>query len=308
MEDKIMLLNEAIKKFVRDGDHIRVGGFSHCSPFCSVYEMIRQKKKGLHISMSGATEEIDMLVGAGCVNRLEISWHGREILGLGNCFRRAVEKGIPKHVEIEDYSNFAMACRYLAGGLGVPFMPIKSLLGSDIIKLSTFLGEKKAKTIDCPFTGEKVALVPALNPDVAFVQAMRADREGNIQMWGCIADTAWALKASKKIIATVEEIVDTKIIRADPNRTVVPRFKVSAIVEAPFGGHPWHMQGYYDMDIEFRKMYGDLSRNVETFAKFLDEWVYGVDDHMGYLNKLGAERLLKLKASYIPSASLNYGY
>ncbi|MFH1821104.1 MAG: CoA-transferase, partial [Methanobacteriota archaeon] len=261
-----------------------------------------------HISTSGATEEIDMLVGAGYVDRLEVSWHGREILGLAHCFRRAIEKGIPQPIQIEDYSNFSMACRYLAGGLGIPFMPTKSLLGSDIAKRSTFLGEKKVKTIDCPFTGEKVALVPALNPDVTFVQAMRADREGNVQMWGCIADTAWALKASKKVVATVEEIVDNKIIRADPNRTVVPNFKVVAVVEAPYGGHPWHMQGYYDMDIEFRKMYGEASRNVETFEKFLDEWVYGVENHTGYLNKLGAERLLRLKAAHRPSSSVNYGY
>lgn len=258
--------------------------------------------------MSGVTEEIDVLVGAGCVDRLEVSWHGREILGLAYCIRRAVEKGIPHPIEIEDYSNLAMACRYFAGALGIPFMPVKTLLGSDIAKLSTFRGDKKVKIIDCPFTGEKVALVPALVPDVTLVQVMRADRKGNAQMWGCIADTAWGLKAAKKVIVTAEEIVDEAIIRADPNRTVVPWFKVVAVVEAPYGGHPWHMQGYYDMDLEFRRMYGEASRTVEGFEKFLEEWVYGAGDHMGYLKKLGSERLLELKASYNPCSSVNYGY
>jgi glutaconate CoA-transferase subunit A len=304
--DKVMTLREAIKKFVNDGDTIYTGMAGRS--FGAVYEIIRQRKRDLTIMCGGGTEEISMLVGAGCVRRLINSYRGLETWGLSHAIRRAIEHGVPRPIEIEEYSNFSITAGFVAAATGVPFMPVKSLLGSDIVKISTFMGNNKLRVIECPFTGEKVVVVPAMSPDVAIVHAQRADRYGNVQMWGFLGDDLWAVRAAKKVIITVEEVVDEEVIRRDPNRTVFPSFIVDAVVELPFGQHPWHKEGYYDMDLEFREMYVKMEEREETLQKFFDEWVYGVEDHMGYLKKLGFERLWRLRAKHVYCYPVNYGY
>jgi len=180
--------------------------------FGAVYEIIRQRKRDLTLMCGGGTEEISMLVGAGCVKRLVNAYRGLETWGLCHSVRRAVEQGVPHPVQIEEYSLLSMTAGFIAAAVGVPFMPVKSLLGSDIIEVSTFKGNGKLRIIECPFTGEKV-VVPALPPDVAIVHAQRADCYGNVQMWGFLGDDLWAVRAAKKVVITVEEVVDEEIIR-----------------------------------------------------------------------------------------------
>lgn len=304
--EKGLSLEQAVKRFVKNGDSIYTGMAGRA--FGAIYEIIRQKKKDLIVVTGGGTEEIDVLVGAGCVKRMEGAYRGLETHGLSKCIRRAIEHGIPHPIEVEEYSLLSMTSRYVAAAIGIPFMPIKSLLGSDIVKIATFRRDKKLKTMDCPFTGEKVVVVPALSPDIAVIHAQRADSFGNTQMWGFLGDDLWAVRAAKKVIITVEEVVDEEVIRRDPNRTVFPGFIVDAVVELPFGQHPWHKEGYYDTDLEFRRMYANMEKEEETFRSFLDEWVHGVESHIGYLNKLGAEKLLNLRAKPEFCFPVNYGY
>lgn len=178
-----------------------------------------------------------------------------------------------------------------------------SVLGSDLPKYN-----KDLKTIKCPFTGKLLCAIPALNPDVAIIHAQRADKEGNIQMWGIIGSNKEIAMASKKVIVSVEEVVDSEVIRRDPNRTIIPAFKVDAIIEEPWGAHPSYTQGYYDRDNEFYLEYDKLTRTVEGMEKFLNEWVYSVENRKKYLKKLGVERILKLLPRAYSSIPVDYGY
>jgi glutaconate CoA-transferase subunit A len=303
-----MTAKEAVAKYVTDGCRWRVGGIAIRKPFVFIYEAIRQRRKDLTLILSGWTEDADMLIGAGCISKLEGSYLGLEALGLANNYRRACEKGVPNEIQIEEYSNFGMTMRFMAAGMGLPFMPIKSHLGSDLLNVEVFL-HPKAHVMEDPFgSGEKVALLPACPSDVAVVHVQRVDAEGNAQVWGQVGDDNWGTLAGKVIIVSAEEVVDTDVIRRDPNRTMIPGFRVDAIVEAPYGAHPYQTQGYYDADADFRKMYAEVSRTREGFEAFLDEWVYGVEDHEGYLAKVGKERLQAIKAREILSDPVNYGY
>jgi glutaconate CoA-transferase subunit A len=272
------------------------------------YEIIRQRKRDLTFILSGWTEDADLLIGAGVTNKLEGSYLGLEAFGLAHAYRRAVEKGIPQRIVIEEYSNFGMTMRFMAASMGLPFMPIRSILGSDLLTYETLL-HPKAHVMDDPFgTGAKVALLPACHADIAILHAQRCDPEGNTQAWGQLGDDLWGTHSGKRIVVTVEEVVDTKVVRADPNRTIVPAFRVDAIVHVPWGAHPYQVQGYYDLDREFRKMYAATARTLEGFEGFLQEWVHGVGSHEGYVKKLGEKRLRKLKAKRAMSGQVNYGY
>ena len=305
---KLLPLSEAVRKFIPDGCRLRSGGIAVRKPFAVIYEIMRQRKRDLTFLMSGWTEDADWLIGGGCVAKLEGSYLGLEALGLAYCYRRAVEKGIPRNVQIEEYSNFGMTMRFMAAGMGVPFMPVKSELGSDLLKVESFL-HPKAVVLKDPFgSGETVALLPACPADVALLHAQRCDEEGNAQVWGQIGDDLWGTYAGKKILLTVEEIVPTKVVRRDPNRTLVPGFRVDGIVKIPFGGHPYQVQGYYDTDRAFRKDYAARSPTLEGWQSWADEWVYGVQDHEEYLAKLGEERLRGLRARAMLSGKVNYGY
>jgi glutaconate CoA-transferase subunit A len=306
--DKLMSAHEAVAKFIRDGMRVRSCGIGLRKPYAFLYEIVRQRKRDLTFILSGWTEDADLLIGAGCIGRLEGSYLGLEAFGLAHNYRRAYEKGVPNPIQIEEYSNFGMTMRFMAASMGLPFMPIKSQLGSDLLRVEAFL-HPKAHVMEDPFgSGERVVLVPACSSDVALLHAQRCDEEGNTQIWGQLGDDQWGTLSGKQIVVSVEEVVDGDVVRRDPNRTVVPGYRVDAIVEAPFGAHPYQCQGYYDLDLAFRKMYADQSRTRDGFLAFLDEWVYGVDDHDAYLAKLGSDRLEKLRARTILSDAVNYGY
>jgi glutaconate CoA-transferase subunit A len=224
-----------------------------------------------------------------------------------------MEKGIPHKIEMEDYTNFAMMARYLAGSLGIPYIPINSMKGSDMMNYSAWMGENKVKLVQDPFgSGKEHAVVPALTPDIGYFHVQRADEEGNCQMWGIWGDAPWSMRACKQVIVSCEEIVSRDVIGRDPNRTILPGYKVVAVVKAPFGAHPKHTQGYYDVDRDFIFKYIRESQTVEGWQKFMDEWVYGVEDRDGYLKKYtdtyGMKKFLDLKAKDISSSSVNYGF
>ena len=308
VHDKLMSLPEAVRTFVADGCRLRSCGIGLRRAMAFVYEIIRQRKRDLTFVISGMTEDADMLVGAGCLERIEGSYFGLEAFGLAHCYRRAAEQGIPRRIEVEEYSNFWMTMRFLAAAMGLPFMPVRSHLGSDLIRVESFR-HPKAIVLDDPFgTGEKVALLPPCPADVALLHAQRCDEDGNTQVWGQLGDDLWGTLAGKKILVSVEEIVPTKVIRRDPNRTLIPGFRVNGIVHQPFGAHPYQVQGYYDADARFRKEYAERSVDLEAWRAWMDEWVYGVHDHEEYLKKLGDDRLTGLRAKKVLSGRVNYGY
>ena len=308
VHDKRMSVAEAVRKFIPDGCRIRSCGIGLRKPMAFVYEIMRQTKRDLTFLQSGMTEDADLLIGAGCVARVEGSYLGLEAFGLAQCYRRSIEKGVPRRIEIEEYSNFGMTMRFMAAAMGLPFMPIRSQLGSDLLRVESFV-HPKATVLEDPFgSGAKVALVPACSVDVALLHAQRCDEEGNVQVWGQLGDDVWGTTAGKRIVVSVEEVVPTKVVRRDPNRTVVPGFRVDAIVAAPFGAHPYQVQGYYDADAGFRKDYAERSATLEGWTAWADEWVYGVEDHDAYLQKLGEARLDGLCAKRLLSGQVNYGY
>lgn len=221
-----------------------------------------------------------------------------------HAFRRAVEQQAPNPVSIEEYTHFITGARYVAGASGLPFMPVTvPVLASDLAKHSDVF-----KTIDCPFTGKKICLVKAINPDVAIIHGQRADRKGNLQMWGIVGSNREIAMASEHVIVSVEEIVDSEVVRRDPNRTVIPGFHVDAVIEEPWGAHPSYSQGYYDRDNQYYMDYEQKTRTREEHEKFLQEWVFGVSDRREYLKHLGAERLVSLKTKSYYSTPVDYGY
>jgi hypothetical protein len=198
-------------------------------------------------------------------------------------------------VQIEDYSNLAMALRFLGGSLGVPFMPLKSMLGTDMLTKTRFR-PKKAEVMNCPFTGEKVVLVPSVRPDFSIVHASRVDREGNVQIDGIKGEDVEGGRAGKKVIVLAEEIVDTEFIRSQPDQTVIPNIYVTHVVECPWGSYPMMVYNYYDYDMQHVRMYYEQCKTEEGWQKYCEEYITSVNDHKEFLQKIGIERLLKLRA------------
>jgi glutaconate CoA-transferase subunit A len=288
-DDKRMTLMEAIKKFVYDGCSVAFGGMGGIQSVAPTYEIIRQKKTELTLIGDSPCEPGDMLVGAGAVKKVEVGWLGYAVAGLGFNYRRAVEKGIPHSIEVEEYTNYTMGLRFLAGSMGLPFIPTKSLLGSDIPNYN-----HRIKIIDDPYGGEPIALVPAANPDVAIVHTSRADKLGNAQIFGFVSNNAEIARAAKHTIVTCEEIVSTEEIRRIPNLTVIPFYCVDAVVEVPYCSHPWNMPYYYAYDIPFHMEYQRHNGTREGFLKWLEEWCYACENWVEYCRKVGWERLREL--------------
>jgi glutaconate CoA-transferase subunit A len=310
---KLLTAKEAVSRFINDGDTVTIGGFFHAVPHSLTQEIIRQGKKNLTICGSSMNEQADQLIGAGCVDRMVTSYAWLEVYGPLYCMRRSVENNVPHRVHIEDYSNFAMTIRFMAGALGVPYMPLNSIKGSDMVTHSDWMKDGKLKILDDPFgSGVQHALVPALRPDVGYMHAQRADTEGNVQMWGILGDAPWSLRACKKIVVSVEEIVSREEIGRDPNRTILPGYRVSAVVEEPFGAHPKHTQGFYREDRDFIFEYVKRSKLETDWLEYMDEWVYGVSDRTEYIEKYikkyGFEKFMTLQAKNMNSCSVDYGY
>ncbi len=296
-------MREAIGKFVTDGDTLVIEGFTHLICFAAGHEIIRQKKRDLVACRLTPDLIYDQMVAAGCVRKLVFSWAGNP--GVGSLFglRRAVEGGTPRAVEIEEYSHFGMVARFSAGASGLPFMHLKNYEGCDLPKHN-----RNIKFIRCPYTGGRFATVPALNPDVAVIQVQRADEEGNGQIWGLMGVQREAAFASKKVIVVAEELVAPEVVRADPNRTLIPGLIVDAVVVEPFAAHPSYALGYYDRDNGFYVEWARISRDKAGMDSYLDEWVYAVKNRAEYKAKLGAEYVAGLAADDRPSGSVNYGF
>lgn len=294
-------MKDAVASLVHDGDTVVIEGFTHLICFAAGHEIIRQGKKNLTLARLTPDLIYDQMIQAGVAKKLIFSWAGNPGVGSLHAFRRAVEAK-PPTLEIEEYSHFGMVARLCAGAANLPFWPLKNYEGTDIPKVNP-----RIKSVDCPYTGETLATVPALRPDVTIVHAQRADMGGNAQVWGLMGVQKEAAFASKRVIVVVEELVDEAVIRQDPNRTLIPGLQVDAVVVEPWGAHPSYAQGYYDRDNEFYVAWDKTARDVKSFNMYLDEFVYGVKDRAEYMKK-NAGLAEKLKAKPQICAGVNYGY
>jgi glutaconate CoA-transferase, subunit A len=297
-------MREAISRFVRDGDTVVIEGFTHLICFAAGHEIIRQGRRDLTLARLTPDLIYDQLIAAGCARKLVFSWAGNPGVGSLHAFRRAIERkgGNAPAMEIEEYSHFGMVARFSAGAARLPFWPLRNYAGTDLPRANP-----RIKTVACPYTGESLATVPALNPDVTIVHAQRADEGGNTQMWGLVGVQKEAAFASTRVIVVVEELVREAVIRSDPNRTVIPGMIVSAVVVEPWGAHPSYAQGYYDRDNDFYVAWEAISRDPDKLARYLDEFVHGVPDRAGYVAKQPG-LTARLKAKERLSAGVNYGF
>lgn len=280
-EDKLMDESEAVKKFVDDGDYLAYD-FSSLTrgPQSLIREIIRQRKKHLWICAKFTLLESVLLAGAGCVDRIDVGF-----LGFGPYIARKVQNG---EVRVYDWSNGSITYRLIAGAMGIPFIPARDLLGTDTFKKSGALAVKD------PFTGKPVALMPALNPDVAIIHVQEADIYGNARVYGPTVATLETAMASKKVIISAERIVETIEFRKEPNMTIIPYYLVDAVVHAPFGAYPGGTQGYYEMDSEHYLMLSSI-REEEDMQRYLEEYIYSVDNHEEFLEKrVGMKKLKEL--------------
>jgi glutaconate CoA-transferase subunit A len=286
LKDKVMDEREAVKRFVRDGDYIGVElyGTVRC-PMSVIREIVRQGKKKLRLAGQGLLE-IDFLVAAGLVEAMDITYVGYEVLGLSNILRRAAEGGKVKLVE---WSNAAMAWRFKAAAMGVPFIPVRSMLGTDTLQYSS------AKVVKDPFTGIAVTLLPALILDVGIIHVHRADKYGNAQIDGISGFAFEMARASKRLIVSTEELISTEEIQRYPERTIIPWFLVDAVVVAPFGSHPGEMCYCYERDQEHLLEFLKAAETEETTQQYLQKYVYGPKTHQEYLDLIGLDRLEVLK-------------
>jgi len=303
MKDKLMTMKEAVAKYVKDGDTLVIEGFTHLICFAAGHEIIRQKKKDLVACRLTPDLIYDQMIAGGCVKKLVFSWAGNPGLGPLYGLRRAVEKGIPRKIEIEEYTHFGMVARFMAGASKLPFMHINTFSGSTLPRKN-----KNIKTVKCPYTGKVFSTVPALNPDVAIIHVQRVDASGNAQIWGLMGVQKEAAFASKKVIIVAEELVDSAVIRSDPNRTLIPGMIVNAVVIEPFAAHPSYAQGYYDRDNKFYVDWYKISKELESLERYISDWIFGVSNRKEYMEKLGADRVKKLKANKQLSSPVNYGY
>ena len=299
---KLMGMEQAISRFVHDGDIIVIEGFTHLICFAAAHEIIRQRRRELTLCRLTPDLIYDQLIGAGCARKLVFSWAGNPGAGPLYALRRAVESGIPNPLELEEYSHYGMVARLTAGAARLPFYPLRNYMGSDLPRVNS-----QIKKVACPFTGEELAAVPALNPDIAIIHAQRADQNGNAQIWGLIGVQKEAAFASRNTIVVAEEIVDESVIRSDPNRTLIPGLIVDAVVREPFGCHPSYTQGYYDRDNDFYIRWREISKDVVQFNSYLDEWIYDVRDRAEYVVRMGSS-LAGLKAHDHFCEPVNYGY
>jgi glutaconate CoA-transferase subunit A len=302
MPDKRRNMRDAIAEHVRDGVSVAIEGFTAFICFAAGHEIIRQRRRDLTLIRMTPDVIYDQMIAAGVARKLVFSYMGNPGVGPLHAIRRAVEDGVPAPLELEEYSHYGMVARYLAGAARLPFYPLRSYAGSDLPEANP-----RIRFVESPYGDGPIAVVPPLHPDVAILHAQRADAAGNTQLWGLLGVQKEIAFASRAVIVVVEEIVDEAVIRADPNRTLIPGLIVDAVVEQPFGAHPSYVQGYYDRDNAFYLAWDKLSRDRARTEAWLEEWVYGLPDHAAYLAKLGAQTLDRLKAGAAPAAPVDYG-
>ena len=293
-------MHDSVAALVDDGDAVAIEGFTHLICFAAGHEIIRQGRRDLTLCRMTPDVVYDQMIGAGVATRLVFSWLGNPGVGSLHAIRRRIEAG---ELEIEEYSHFGMVSRYTAGAARLPFFPLRSYEGSDLPKANP-----RIVPLASPFDpSDVVYAVPPLNPDVAIVHAQRADAEGNTQVWGLLGCQKEAAFAADRVIVVCEELVDASVVRADPNRTIIPGLIVDAVVVQPGACHPSYAQGHYDRDNKFYLAWDEVARDPERLDAWLQEWVFGLATHDEYLAKLG-ERWTDLQdVGDAPSGSVNYG-
>ncbi|MCG5461748.1 CoA transferase subunit A [Micromonospora arida] len=264
---KLVSLTDGVAHLVRDGDVVALEGFTHLIPFAAGHEIIRQGRQDLTLVRMTPDVIYDQLIGAGCARRLVFSWGGNPGVGSLHRFRDAVQHAWPRPLELEEHSHAGMANRYVAGASGLPFAVLRGYTGTDLPGHTTNI-----RPITCPFTGETLTAVPALRPDVTVVHAQRADRNGNVQMWGITGVQKEAVLAAHRSLVTVEEIVDE--LEPVPGQVVLPGWAVTAVAEVPGGAHPSYAHGYSVRDNDFYRDWDAVSRHRDTFRAWLDEHVH----------------------------------
>jgi len=297
--NKLILLSEAISKYVNDGDTIYAAGFTHLIPFAAGHEIIRQGRRDLILARATPDLIYDQMVAAGCARKVIFSYMGNPGVGSLRAARAALEAG---DLEWEEYSHFGMISRLQAGATGLPFMPMNPTAAGDLEQANPLY-----RTVTDPYSGQAVVVVPALKPDVAIVHVQRADASGNAHIWGIIGEQKEAAFAAGRVILTAEEIVDEDIIRSDPNRTLIPGFIVDAVCHVPHCAHPSYTQGYYDRDNAFYLAWDKISADPNRLKAWLDEWIYGVKDRAEYWEKLGFETHARLQVQSKLSTPVEYG-
>ncbi|HEY2793127.1 MAG TPA: CoA-transferase [Micromonosporaceae bacterium] len=297
---KVATMAEAIGDLVHDGDTVAIEGFTHLISFAAGHEIIRQGRRDLTLCRLTPDVIYDQLIGAGVARKLVFSWLGNPGVGSLHAIRRLVEG---PGFEVEEYSHFGMVGRYTAGASRLPFFPVRSYQDSDLPRVNPNI-----RTVTSPFDdGEQIYAVPPLHPDVTIIHAQRADQNGNTQAWGLLGCQKEAAFAAKRVIVVVEELVEESVIRADPNRVLVPGLKVDAVVHCPRGAHPSYAQGYYDRDNRFYLAWEAISKDPDKLNAWLDEWVHGTRDHSEYLAKLGDDYWQSLTPGPAMSGSVDYG-
>jgi glutaconate CoA-transferase subunit A len=299
---KVTTMRDAIATYVHDGDTVAIEGFTACICFAAAHEIIRQGRRDLVLCRMTPDLIYDQMVAAGCARKLVFSYLGNPGVGSLHAIRRAVEKSIPAPLELEEYSHFGMVGRYLAGAYRLPFFPLRSYVGSDLPKVNP-----RIRFVESPYGDGRIATVPPLNPDVAIVHAQRADREGNTQLWGLLGVQQEVAFSAGHVIVVIEEVVDEAVVRADPNRTLIPGLVVDAVVHEPYGAHPSYVQGYYDRDNDFYLRWDKVSRDEAATQAWLEEWVLGVQDRAEYVEKMGSQTWERLAPGDALAEAVNYG-
>jgi glutaconate CoA-transferase subunit A len=308
-DDKLIDLHEAVARYVKDGAHLAIGGFTiNRNPMAAVYEIIRQRKKRLHLYAHSNGQGVDELIGAGCVDNIEIAYCGNGRFA-PTCirFKKAVQSG---QILVEDYSNYQMTLRFLAGAMGVPFLPTLSGLGTDILekwgfspklrRTSRKLPDQKLVVMDNPFSSwmdvEKVVLVPAICPDVTLIHVQAATATGICRIDGLTFADIEQAKAARHVIVTCETLVPPDVLKADPDRNQIPPFCVTAVVHQPYGAYPTACFGHYDYDPEYLNAYGSIAKDDDAYPAYLQEFIHETKNHQDLLTKVGSTRLRAIQA------------
>ncbi len=295
-------MREAIAEHVPDGASVALGlQMEQMIPFAAGHEIMRQKKRGLTLIGPISDVLFDQMIGAGCAERVIAAWVGNVMMGSAYNFRRAAESG---SLKVTDMTNFGVALALQAAAMGVPFLPTRTALGADVAKDNEFF-----TALASPFTGERLHAVRALAPDVAIVHVQRADAEGNAHCWGNFGVMLEGVRAAKRVIVVAEKVVEAEVIASDPNRTAIPGFLVSAVVECPYGAHPSPVQGCYKRDDAAFQQYHEQTKTPADFAAWFERWVRGVADRREYMNLVGACRQQELEVQqHAYAAQTDYGY
>ncbi|MBU0464274.1 MAG: CoA transferase subunit A [Proteobacteria bacterium] len=316
--NKVIPLKQAIEQYVKNGSHISIGGFTlNRNPMAAVYEIIRQNIKDLHLYAHSNGTGLDELIGAGCISKLEIAYAGNG-KAAPTCIRfaRAIQNN---EILFEDYSNYMMSLRFMAGAMGLPFLPTLSGLGTDILtkwgfsqsmrKADPKIVDDKLIVLDNPFGSwagaSKVVLVPAINPDITIIHVQKADFMGTCSIQGLSFADIEQVKASKQVIVTCEKLVDKEELRQNPDLNQLPFIHVSAVCHVPLGAYPTAVFGCYDYDSQYLRRFAIAAKNPDEFKKYQDKYIYGVKDHEAFLNIVGQERIDAIKADPRTGYSVN---